>query len=165
MMLSLIFILSVRFQWREMRGSLFLDPSQLASTEGRIVESRLDFVDLRRGTDSWHYVIIYEFTVGDYLFRSDGVTFGPTGDADPVFANDYIAKYPVGRAVTVFYDPENPTFSVLEPATRRDYLLFWLLLSTISGLFGAISAIIFEIRDRSFLWVTKRRGEDTGDAT
>src|SRR6266545_70428 len=60
-------------------------------------------------------------------YRSDEVTFAHTGSRNPDFARGYVQRYPVGRTVTVFYDPANPGFSVLEPESTEFYLILFFL--------------------------------------
>ncbi len=42
----------------------------------------------------------------------------------PEFNQAYIKKYPSGKKVQVFYNPESPTDATLEPATQGDWMIF-----------------------------------------
>jgi hypothetical protein len=119
--LLLVVCIITAFRWHDFRGSHLLRRNSLATTQGVIISSRL------RPTDARHYEIGYEFAVGGKTYRSDEVTFAHTGSRNPEFARDYVRRYPVGKTVTVFYDPADPGFSVLEPASTEFYLLGFFL--------------------------------------
>ncbi len=109
------------FRWHDFRGSHLLRRNSLAQTQGIVVTSRL------RPSDVRHYEIVYEFAVDRRRYRSDEVTFAHTGSRNQKFALDYVQRYPVGMAVTVFYDPADPGFSVLEPSSTEFYLILFFL--------------------------------------
>jgi hypothetical protein len=113
-------ILVVR--WHDVRGSHFTDIRSLATTQGTIVHAETDKHSGRYGT-SYHYDIKYEFYVGAERFRSDEVTFAGAGQKDQKSAQSYVERYRVGRRVTVYYDPSDPSFSVLEPSVRENFTL------------------------------------------
>ena len=60
--------------------------------------------------------IVYTYKVGGDFYEgrtvwagSEGVSFGERS-----FARELVDRYPVGRSVTVYYDPANPVSAVLE---------------------------------------------------
>ncbi len=58
----------------------------------------------------------------------------------PEFTQSYLRKYPVGQAVTIFYNPNDVTDATLEPATQGDWMILALgILMTA----GAISIFLF----------------------
>lgn len=94
---------------------------------------------------SWHFDIKYKYTVDKLIYTSNKINFVNTGEsASDQYARNYVEKYPVGKAVTVFYDPRNPERSVLEPDkqshTSLGYLLF---LAVMSVIFFAVSIRLF----------------------
>ncbi len=124
------FFLILVVRWHDVKGSHFTDIRSLATTQGTIIHAETDRHSGRYGT-SYHYHIEYEFYVGTERFRSDEVTFAGTGSKDPEFAKSYVERYPVGRDVTVYYNPNTPSFSVLEPRVRGNFT--WLFASIIIG--------------------------------
>jgi hypothetical protein len=66
-----------------------------------------------------HYRIGYEYQVNEEPYWSDCVNYGFTGSNDGNFATAYVAKYPAGTQVVVYYDPLDPQRSVLEPDVKE----------------------------------------------
>ncbi len=116
----------------DIRGAYLTDASSLEKTSGAIVhsyvstmEERDPFVGWLTLGQSYTYSIGYEFEVGDRVFHSDSITFASQSswnDAHP--AESYVNRYPEGHTVTVFYDKNDPSFSVLEPNVRNERLIF-----------------------------------------
>jgi len=124
--------------WHDVKGLYVSDPASFRSAEGRIVSSSTYTVTRKRGT-YYHYSIEYDFTVDGKSYRSDEVTFNHNYSLDEEFAQSYISKYPVGKQVTVYYDPHDPSFSVLEPEEKGDAAVVLLSL-IISALVVALSS-------------------------
>ena len=62
-----------------------------------------------------------------------------TGDVSPSqeFARSYVEKFPVGKEVAVYYDPQAPVNATLEPGMRKgDWMVFAIGVGTI--VFGLI---------------------------
>ncbi len=77
--------------------------------------------------------IVYAFEVDGQQFISDQVSFGgQISWSSPRFSQQGLARYPEGSAVSVYYDPQNPTDSVLE---RRGSGVILLVIIT-AGLLG-----------------------------
>ncbi len=96
------------------------------SVPGRIVSS--DVVDVSRKVQVGdeleklvheHRVEIrYEFTLKGVLFSGIDVGEALEQSTDERRAHERVAKYPKGAEVRIFYSPEDPTRSVLEPGIR-----------------------------------------------
>jgi Protein of unknown function (DUF3592) len=110
-------LVTIYFNWDEIRGIYFTDAASFSSTEGRIFSSSID-TSKRRGTTYYYYEIEYEFIVNEKRYRSDRIAFYENVSANPGFAESYVSKYPVGKPVNVYYDPKDPSFSVLEPEVK-----------------------------------------------
>ena len=60
----------------------------------------------------------------------------------PSFVNERVAQYPHGSEVTVYYDPKDPTQSVLERTSSATWWLLvvalglWALAAVIGGIIG-----------------------------
>ena len=124
-------------------GAIFflfaLPPLQYSSTSkswptvpGTITKSE---IDIWRSDSKTHYQpdIVYAYSVDGKKYTSSKITVGdPPLDNNITPAKRLLAEYPVDREVTVYYDPEVPASSALEPGIQRsDYLL------------AAIAAIFF----------------------
>lgn len=52
----------------------------------------------------------------------------------PEFNQSYLDKYPVGKKIEVYYDPEQPETATLEPETQGDWMILALgIMMTIGG--------------------------------
>src|SRR5215510_3881368 len=118
--------------WQDIKGSYFSDLATFRSAEGKIVSSSTYTSTGNRKT-YYHYSIEYEYIVNGKIYRSDEITFNHNYSIDQQFAQTYISKYPVGKNVTVHYDPHDPSFSVLELEKNGDSALdlFFLAISTL----------------------------------
>ncbi|MDB5503733.1 MAG: hypothetical protein JWR89_3635 [Tardiphaga sp.] len=92
------------------------------STPGTVVVSRSEVRDVkviddtrddRQGVEQRNFAdIVYEYTVSGQKLRNNRVEIGENrGNVDVA---ETIARYPVGTAVTVFYNPRQPRDAVLE---------------------------------------------------
>jgi len=67
-------------------------------------------------TETTHIADIgYAYTVGDAPFNGTRVSFGSNGSSSWASVQDIVDRYPVGKTVKVFYNPDKPSDSVLEP--------------------------------------------------
>lgn len=110
------------------------------STEGRIVSSTVTRLKHPREAASYYADIKYEYEVAGETFLGDRVFWGEygTGSLDPM--QEIVDRYPVGKKVTVYYDPANPKKAVLERGARlASFGLFFIgLLFSVVGLGGFI---------------------------
>jgi hypothetical protein len=64
---------------------------------------------------SYHPRVEYSYQVAGQEFSGKRITFGVVkGSSNPRGAQAVLAKYPLGAAATVFYNPGNPADAVLE---------------------------------------------------
>jgi hypothetical protein len=59
--------------------------------------------------------VVYTYEVGGRLHTSDKVLYGDYGSSDSSHADSIASQYTPGRAVTVYYDPTDPSTAVLKP--------------------------------------------------
>ena len=59
----------------------------------------------------------YTYKIDDKIHVSDKITVLDYLSKDPAFEKKQINKYPAGSIVKIYYDPDNPELSVLEPGT------------------------------------------------
>jgi len=106
--------------------------SKWPSTQGTIESSTVD-VERERERDSdgdIHYEtkftpnIVYQYQVDGMDFAGDQISFGGTSSSSQSRAYRITNQYPEGAEVTVYFDPEDPQESVLQPgATLGTYVL------------------------------------------
>ncbi|MGL6159826.1 DUF3592 domain-containing protein [Microbulbifer sp.] len=77
-----------------------------ASTTGKIIQSRK-----LSGRRSSFHDIKYQYVVDGYTYESGKVSYQAPGS---IYSRRMLRKYPEGKDVTVYYDPLNPRYSILE---------------------------------------------------
>lgn len=99
------------------------DSHQWRSVQGWVLTSRVAF----DGTDAEmaRAAITYEYELGDETFEGFVVNFGSESFVLPAQAQALVRRHPVGSAVQVWYDPDNPADSVLY--RRRRTMKLWLV--------------------------------------
>lgn len=142
-------LLQLMDKWPGIRGTYFIEPASLSTTQGRITRSEVVSDYMEHAGDVLRYQIAYEFEYGGKRYSSDQITFKNDEDAPPEYVQGLVVKYPLGSEVTVYFLPDEPTLSVLEPNLRGGYKL--LLVSIGIGLTN-VPAIV------SFLISKKRSG-------
>ena len=100
-------------------GSLSVIHAHVSSgwphVSGEITRAKID-----EGDDSYSPLVCYSYSVGGQLFTGNRIAFGLTGmSASYHFAHFYVQRYRVGLPVTVYYDPKQPSTSVLEPGVSK----------------------------------------------
>jgi len=92
------------------------------TAQGQIMASS---VDRRRSSSSnggssttYQAEILYQYSVADTAFNSNRVAYGDYGSSSPSHARRIVNRYPVGKTVIVYYMPDNPEESLLEPGLQ-----------------------------------------------
>jgi hypothetical protein len=100
-------------------------------TPGRIVASGVDtFLARREPGDRYRRKmhkssILYTYEVNGREYLGDRIRLGVVTSANvAALPRRLAAKYPVGKEVTVYYDPRNPTEAVLQPHTYWQYFIW-----------------------------------------
>lgn len=62
--------------------------------------------------------ISYDYLVNDRSYVNGAVSFDGVTSSDPATARRILKRYPVGKQVTVYYNPAAPQEAVLEPGLR-----------------------------------------------
>lgn len=137
--------------WHGFKGRYFTDLSRLASAEGIIVSSST-YTSKSKRTVYYHYNIEYEFNVNGRYYLSNEITFSGEYSTHEEETQGYIREYPIGKKVIVYYDPQDPNFSVLEPdiyfnaELNMFFLVIALSIFVISGSYLLVRKILFSIR-------------------
>lgn len=101
--------------------------------EGEVISSEIVTNGGRR-TVKYRAAIQYEYSVNGRKYSSDKVTIMPTkGTRDK--AQRQVNKYPVGKTISVHYDPNEPEFAVLEPG-RTGYIYLPFILGAVFATIG-----------------------------
>ena len=108
-------------------GSLIIIANQkrapLATVVGKVVESRTQSYS-RESVNKYQTVYVpvveYAYSVNGREFHSRVISDDDSGEDSNADAKKIAARYPKGKVVQVFYDPENPGNATLtKPATYR----------------------------------------------
>ncbi len=95
--------------------------SRWPSAEGKVIASRVESRTRLPGDPAYDFddtevtnepLVEYEYHVGGRKYRGKRITIGEKTSSYEL--ESLLARYPVGTAVTVYYDPANPQTAVLE---------------------------------------------------
>ena len=116
---------------------------------GSIIQSEIESVLVPRGGKKGYFngipnlivayipKILYEYRVNAETFQSKQIFLGQQFPTNFNTADDLVERYPVGKEVTVYFDPEKPGFAVLErDAPKAIELLGELIFCMLFLLFG-----------------------------
>ena len=131
---SLVMIVGIMSNKESLRW-LFINPSAYDKTEGTILSSNIGGGGV---WGAWRFDVTYKYMIGGQKFISNRVHFGYQAMSDRSYAQAYVDKYFVGKKVRVYYDPRDPSQSVLEPQVRWYMPLYFyiILLLIVLTLFG-----------------------------
>jgi hypothetical protein len=94
------------------------------TADGIVSSSEVDHSTDAEGGDSYSPEVDYQYTIDGQNHINDTIKFGENSYNSRRRAEEITATYPVGRQVTVYYDPEQPDKSVLEPGvTAGSYIV------------------------------------------
>ncbi|MCC7358104.1 MAG: DUF3592 domain-containing protein [Anaerolineales bacterium] len=115
---------------------------QWPSTLGQVLTSGVREIATDDGRFDWPNVT-YQYAVGARTYTSNRVSFGPASAFGGYTAQNVQARYPVGQAVTVYYDPGNPSEAVLERREHasRAYLIIALIVFLLALCFPPLAAL------------------------
>jgi uncharacterized protein DUF3592 len=121
-------IWTILSNWHDVKGTYLIDRDRLSTTQGEVLSSTIYTSKGRKRKTYYHYSIKYQFAYNGRVYRSDEVTFNDNYSQSPDFAQGYIERYQQGEDVTVYFDPEAPSFSVLEPENINHFYAAWFVL-------------------------------------
>ncbi len=102
----------------DLKGKYFLSESDYARAIGYITHSKIDERTDKHDRVSYYPIIQYQFYVGGKAYSSDQIHFSYTAQKYRNDAEAIINKYSLESQVEVFYEKDNPSFSVLEPQVK-----------------------------------------------
>jgi Protein of unknown function (DUF3592) len=112
-----LYVLTVSITARQSR--------QWPATSGEVLSSKVVGSIKQRKPE-----VRYVYTVNGHRHTGNRIMIGPgprNGGLGIPSAREYIRRYPKGRGVTVYFNPENPAESVLEPGMNRVVMLLLLV--------------------------------------
>lgn len=97
--------------------------------EGTVISGEVAAVSSSKGASKSKPVIRYTYTVDGADYESDRysstVARGPA-----IWAKEIVDGYPAGSDITLYYDPRNPSKSVIDPGLQQDDL--WMTFLSLS---------------------------------
>ncbi len=112
------------------------------SVEGEILSSQVIHRSSHNQGSTYRAEVVYEYTVKARRHKGKNVCLNyDVGTGDRGRAEERCAQYPVGRAVSVFYNPNKPADACLE--RRADTPIFFLIIAAAFLFFGL--GIIFDL--------------------
>ena len=67
------------------------------------------------GSVTYGASVAYDYKVNGTSYTGSNVHFGQYGTSDPSYGRGIVNRYPAGKQVRVYYDPDELSTSVLEP--------------------------------------------------
>ena len=71
--------------------------------------------------------VVYGYDVAGVHYRGDKVSYSAAGASSDAIAQKIVARYPVGSALAVHYNPDNPGESTIDPRAPLALYLFYLV--------------------------------------
>ena len=107
-------------------------------TSGIVISTEVKRIPSSKGPSKFSPVINYAFKVDSVEYSSD--RFSSTGArGTSEWANEMVSEYWVNSAIKVFYNPQNPKESVIDPGLQSDN--YWMTI--LSSFFFAVVFFAF----------------------
>lgn len=87
------------------------------TVQGKVVHSSYGRSNSGKGT-SYRPEVYYEYAIADRTFHASRIQTGPEVVSSKNEVERLVARYPVGKAVAVYYSPRKPSDAVLDPAAQ-----------------------------------------------
>ncbi|MBI5960617.1 MAG: DUF3592 domain-containing protein [Chloroflexi bacterium] len=105
------------------------------TVDGRVLSSGVEARRSRSGSGhstSFYPAVVYEYVVNGQRYMNNVVNPGqPIGIGFRGMVEKKVARYPVGNAVPVYYNPQNPGESVLETSATGANRVMWFIVAFI----------------------------------
>jgi Protein of unknown function (DUF3592) len=107
----------------------------------RIVEKvgSRDFDSPGSASHTYHPDVRYSYVLNGTDYAGTRRSFADTGASWRGYAEGVLARYPVGKKVTVYYDPQNPRDSILERGNAKA----WATGLTVAGAVVVIAGFVW----------------------
>jgi hypothetical protein len=109
-------------------GKPILDKAKASESwptvQGQVIKSELESHHDKKKT-TYSALVIYKFEADGEDYEGDEVWFGQYSSSDRSAMQKLVKEYPVGKDVTVYYSPDDPTQAVLQPgAFTSSYMVY-----------------------------------------
>lgn len=111
-----------------------------ANGEILVSEVKLPQTHTSDDQDDARVVVRYRYGVDAKTYEGDGIKIGAQTSMMRAFAENLVARYPVGAEVDVYYDPRDPKDAVLEPHEQRSGIV-QLAITLVFGIVGIVLAL------------------------
>ncbi len=138
LILNAVFLGVIFFMRRKMTAV-----SQWPSTMGTVNASYLERRSSSEGGSTNYPVVQYSYQIGGQVYQSTKLAPGP--EVGGTGAGKVVARYPEGAQVMVFYNPQNPSDTVLERKAPAQWLMWLLLIVFDCALCGVIPILYFSL--------------------
>jgi hypothetical protein len=88
------------------------------TVQGLVKNSSVEYHSDDKGGGTYHAEVWYTFTVNGTTFSGNRVAFGDYGSSNPSHAQSIVNRYPKGKLVAVYHNPEKPEVCVLESGVQ-----------------------------------------------
>ncbi|MBI3241398.1 MAG: DUF3592 domain-containing protein [Chloroflexi bacterium] len=116
------------------------------TTTGTVLSSSVELRRSRSGRSGYslsHYpVVVYDYEVRGQRYQGNRIGFSEIGTGWAGPAQQKIAGYPVGGAVRVFYNPQNPAEAVLEQSAPGNPFLWIIVIVLAASLIGTVCFVV-----------------------
>jgi hypothetical protein len=105
-----------------------------SKAEGTVLKSDLEHAYSARGGNQYSRKVSYRYTIGGQAYQSDRISFHETWDGgdEATHRSKLDSTYPVGKVITVYCNPKDPSISCLEIGPN------WFIL-----ILGSIMSLLF----------------------
>jgi hypothetical protein len=121
------------------------------SVDGSVLSAAIDRESRRSGSGSssttspiWRPLVSYEYAVDGTRHEGQRISYGEYATGEIAEAEAVVKRYPLGAAVRVHYDPDDPRQAVLEPGTAG---IPWFFLA-IGSVFSVIGVLLVVLMPR-----------------
>ena len=127
--------LTLWINFSQFQGAL-ISPTSFHRVEGKIISVQIDEYRRRKwrpfnSGKAYSPEIKYQYKVGGIIYHSTRIDFDlPRSYSEKKWAQEHIGKYQFVKKVIVFYWPNQPSFSVLEPHKKgRTKVVLYIVVS------------------------------------
>jgi hypothetical protein len=140
-------LIGVGIVWYARRSRAQIEASKgWPTVQGTIASSSCQ----RRLTDANVYVAVVNFTyqVSGRDYQGNRLSFGGKVDGNEDEMNKFVAEYPAGKIIPVYYDPQNPAVALLRPdMTGGATVMLWVGL-VVTALAIALGVMVLALAPR-----------------
>jgi hypothetical protein len=114
-------------------------------TQGKVISCEVKRVPSSKGPSKFQPVISYSYSVNSVEYTSNRYS-STMARGSSQWAKEVIGKHPKNSSIQVYYNPNNPTESVLDPGLQSDD--FWMTI--FSSFFFVVVLLAFrkQLKDR-----------------